>query len=100
MLVKRYLVTVLLVLVANSAQTMAANAEQAPTEGKVGREGFDLHYTIVGSAGPYALILSGGPGEEIRSMEGVAEELRKKYQCIMLEQRGTGRSKLSKYDPS
>jgi proline iminopeptidase len=46
------------------------------------------------------LILSGGPGEEVRSMQPVADELRKKFKCIMLEQRGTGRSKLSKYDPT
>jgi proline iminopeptidase len=94
------LVTVLLMLVANSAQSMDANAQQGSTEGKVAREGFDLHYSIVGSHGPYVLILSGGPGEEIRSMQPVAAELSKKYHCIMLEQRGTGRSKLSKYDPS
>jgi proline iminopeptidase len=33
-------------------------------------------------------------------MDGVANELSKKYRCVMLEQRGTGRSKLSKYDSS
>jgi proline iminopeptidase len=97
-LVKRFVV--LLALIASSGQSMDANAPQAPTEGKVAREGFDLHYSIVGSDGPYALILSGGPGEEIRSMQLIADELSKKYRCIMLEQRGTGRSKLSKYDPS
>jgi proline iminopeptidase len=94
------LVTVLLVLLANSAQSLDAKASQAPREGKVAREGFDVHYSIVGSDGPYVLILSGGPGEEIRSMQPVADELSKKYRCIMLEQRGTGRSKLSKYDSS
>src|SRR5947208_2793325 len=44
--------------------------------------------------------LSGGPGEDLRSMQGVADELGKKYRCIMWEQRGTGRSKLPKCDPS
>ena len=99
-LVKRFLITVLLVLVANTAQRIDATAQQTPAEGKVARDGFDLHYSIVGSNGPYILILSGGPGEEIRSMQAVADELSKKYRCIMLEQRGTGRSKLSKYDAS
>jgi proline iminopeptidase len=33
-------------------------------------------------------------------MQGIADELGKKYRCIMLEQRGTGRSKLTKYDTS
>ena len=36
----------------------------------------------------------------MREMQAFADELSKNYQCIMLEQRGTGRSKLSKYDPS
>jgi proline iminopeptidase len=91
-----------LLLVSNAAQLAPTTAptQAAATEGKVPRNGFDLYYTIVGANGAYALILSGGPGEEIRSMEGVADELRKKYRCIMLEQRGTDRSKLSKYDPS
>ena len=99
-LVKRFLITVLLVLVANTAQSIDATAQQTPAEGKVARDGFDLHYSIVGSNGPYILILSGGPGEEIRSMQAIADELSKKYRCIMLEQRGTGRSKLNKYDAS
>jgi proline iminopeptidase len=97
---KRVLVAVLLLLVASAAHMTDASAQQATREGKVAREGFDLYYRIVGSDGPYVLILSGGPGEEVRSMQPVADELSKKYQCIMLEQRGTGRSKLSRYDPS
>jgi len=46
------------------------------------------------------LVLSGGPGEDIHSMQGVADELGKKYRCVMWEQRGTGRSKLPTYDSS
>src|SRR5437762_9977718 len=78
----------------------AANADLARTEGKVTRDGVDLFYTIVGTSGDYVLVLSGGPGEDIRSMQGVADELGKKYRCIMWEQRGTGRSKLPRYDAS
>ena len=77
-----------------------SGTRQTTKEGKVARENFDLYYTIVGSKGPYILVLSGGPGEEIHSMQAFAEELGKNYQCIMLEQRGTGRSKLSQYDAS
>jgi proline iminopeptidase len=33
-------------------------------------------------------------------MQGIADELGKKYRCIMWEQRGTGRSKLPQYDSS
>lgn len=75
-------------------------AQQTLPDDKVTRDGTDLFYTVVGSSGDYVLVLSGGPGEEIRSMQGIADELSKKYRCIMWEQRGTGRSKLPKYDPS
>jgi proline iminopeptidase len=78
----------------------AAAGALAVREGKIARQGFDLHYSIVGSTGPYLVILSGGPGEEISSMQGIADELGKTNQCIMLEQRGTGRSRLKTYDPS
>jgi proline iminopeptidase len=78
----------------------AANADLARTEGKVTRDGIDLFYTTVGASGDYVLVLSGGPGEDIRSMQGIADELGKKYRCIMWEQRGTGRSKLPSYDAS
>ena len=70
-------------------------------DGKVTRNGIDLFDKIVGpTRGDYVLVLSGGPGEDIHSMQGIADELGKKYRCIMWEQRGTGRSKLPSYDPS
>jgi proline iminopeptidase len=78
-----------------------AAAQQNSVDGKVTRDGIHLFYRIVGpTSGDYVLVLSGGPGEDIHSMQGVADELGKKYRCIMWEQRGTGRSKLSKYDES
>jgi proline iminopeptidase len=78
-----------------------AAARQNSVDGKVRRDGIDLFYGIVGpTSGDYVLVLSGGPGEDIHSMQGVADELGKKYRCIMWEQRGTGRSKLPKYDES
>jgi proline iminopeptidase len=79
----------------------AGATQQNFVDGKVTRDGIDLFYRVVGpTSGDYVLILSGGPGEDINSMQGVADELSKKYRCIMWEQRGTGRSKLSKYDSS
>jgi proline iminopeptidase len=76
-------------------------AQQGFVDGKVTRDGIDLFYRVVGpTSGDYVLILSGGPGEDIHSMQGVADELDKKYRCIMWEQRGTGRSKLPRYDSS
>src|SRR5262245_47056526 len=66
-------------------------------EGKVPRDGFDLHYRIVGRDGPYVVVLAGGPGTTVESMKPVADELKGKFRCVMLEQRGTGRSKLKEY---
>src|SRR5215472_15383989 len=78
-----------------------AAAQQNLIDGKVTREGVDLFYKVVGPAsGDYVLVLSGGPGEDIHSMQGIVDELGKKYRCIMWEQRGTRRSKLPKYDAS
>jgi proline iminopeptidase len=76
-------------------------AQQNFVDGKVTRDGVDLFYRVVGpTSGDYVLVLSGGPGEDIHSMQGIADELGKKYRCIMWEQRGTGRSKLPGYDSS
>src|SRR5256886_5814935 len=84
-----------------AASRNAAAAPQNSVDGKITRDGIDLFYHIVGpAAGDYVLVLSGGPGEDIHSMQGIANELGKKYRCIMWEQRGTGRSKLPKYDAS
>ena len=78
-----------------------APAPQNSADGKITRDGVDLFYRVVGPAtGDYVLVLSGGPGEDVHSMQGIADELGKKYRCIMWEQRGTGRSRLPKYDAS
>src|SRR5437773_4289752 len=78
-----------------------AGGQQNFVDGRVTRDGIDLFYKVVGPAnGDYVLVLSGGPGEDIHSMQGIADELGKKYRCIMWEQRGTGRSKLPRYDSS
>src|SRR6266699_7300787 len=75
--------------------------QQNFVDGKVTRDAIDLFYRVVGPpSGDYVLVLSGGPGEDIHSMQGIADELGKKYRCIMWEQRGTGRSKLPRYDSS
>src|SRR5215831_10193726 len=79
----------------------AGTEPQNSVDGKVTRDGIDLFYRVVGpTSGDYVLVLSGGPGEDIHSMQGIAAELGKKHRCIMWEQRGTGRSKLPQYDSS
>jgi proline iminopeptidase len=95
------LATVCLLSLSGPASANVAAAQQNAVAGKATRDGIDLFYKIVGPAdGDYILILSGGPGEDISSMQGIADELGKKYRCIMWEQRGTGRSKLPTYDAS
>lgn len=61
-------------------------------EAKISREGFDLWYRTYGSGRP-VLVLSGGPGLDCDYMEPVAQELAKKNQAILVELRGTGRSR-------
>src|SRR5947209_3240245 len=94
------LATACLLNLTGAVQADLAPAQQSLVDGKIARDGADLFYTIAGASGDYVLVLSGGPGEDIRSMQGIADELGKKYRCIMWEQRGTGRSKLPKYDSS
>ncbi len=93
------LATVCLLNLSGAISTDIAAAQQNSIDAKVTRDGIDLFYRIVGpTSGDYVLVLSGGPGEDINSMQGIADELAKKYRCIMWEQRGTGRSKLPRYD--
>ena len=94
------LATACLLNLTGAVQADLAPAQQSLVDGKIARDSADLFYTIAGASGDYVLVLSGGPGEDIRSMQGVADELAKKYRCIMWEQRGTGRSKLPRYDAS
>lgn len=62
-------------------------------DGKVSRDGFDLHYRTAGTGTP-VVILSGGPGSDVDYVVPLAEQLPSSYQRVFLEQRGTGRSKL------
>src|SRR5438045_9538230 len=94
------LATACLLNLTGTIQADLAPGQQNFADGKIARDSADLFYTIVGRSGDYVLVLSGGPREDIRSMQGVADELGKKYRSCMWEQRGTGRSKLPKYDSS
>lgn len=59
---------------------------------KVARDGFDLYYRVSGAGRP-VVILSGGPGFDCDYMTPVANELAKSSQTILVELRGTGRSR-------
>ena len=54
-------------------------------------DGTVLHYDVIGGGAPVVL-LSGGPGFSPDYLRPIAEKLAKKYQFILLHQRGTGRS--------
>jgi proline iminopeptidase len=70
----------------------AAVQGQVFQDGKVRREGFDLYYRAAG-AGRQVAILSGGPGFDCDYMLPVAREVAKENQAILIELRGTGRSR-------
>ena len=71
-----------------SATFLSAEAR----EGKLPREGFDLRYRIYGHGSPL-LVLSGGPGFDSDYMEPVAAELASDNETILVDLRGTGRSR-------
>jgi proline iminopeptidase len=54
-------------------------------------DGSFIHFNIYGKGEP-VFVLSGGPGNNCMQEEEVAIEIGKKYQAILLEQRGTGKS--------
>ena len=70
----------------------------AQGDGKIPRDGFDLYYHTVGRGEPIVL-LSGGPGLDADLLRPVADELGKDYACVLLEQRGTGRSRIKAVSP-
>ena len=57
----------------------------------VRRPGTDVHYRITGAGTPL-LILGGGPGDNADRYLSLCELLSGSYQCILVDQRGTGRS--------
>src|SRR6266516_6754416 len=59
--------------------------QQNFVDGRVTRDGIDLFYRIVGpTSDDYVLVLSGGPGADIHSMQGVTDQLGKKSRCRIL----------------
>lgn len=58
-----------------------------------------IHYKIFGTGKPL-LIINGGPGMNSAGFEGLAKTLSSKYQAILYDQRGTGKSVLEVVDSS
>ena len=63
-------------------------------DGSFTRDGVELHYRTAGSGTP-AIFLSGGPGFEVDYVVPLGDFIPATYQRVFLEQRGTGRSRLS-----
>jgi proline iminopeptidase len=58
---------------------------------KVQNHGLDIHYRLFGHGVPL-LVIGGGPGDVADRYLGLCELLAKNQQCVLVEQRGTGKS--------
>ena len=59
--------------------------------------GTKIHYTILGKGKPI-LLLSGGTGFSSDYISPIADTLSSTFQCILIDQRGTGKSLVQVYD--
>lgn len=64
---------------------------------KIRNENLDVYYRIFGQGDPI-LILGGGPGDNSNRYLSLCELLAEDYQCILVDQRGTGKSIPDVYD--
>lgn len=69
----------------------------AQTTGFAPSKGVKIYYKLYGEGIPL-LIINGGPGMNSNGFEGFANELSKDFMVILFDQRGTGKSTLSKVD--
>jgi proline iminopeptidase len=74
-------------------------AASAQTEDSIKLSNAVLYYSVEGSGQP-VLLLSGGPGTSANILDQLFHTLSKSYRCILLEQRGTGKSKTYPMDSS
>lgn len=58
---------------------------------KVENHGLDVHYRIFGEGEPI-LIIGGGPGDNSNRYLSLCDLLSKNHKCILVDQRGTGKS--------
>jgi proline iminopeptidase len=76
---------------------LVSSAQAQPSDQIIEHNGVKIHYTIVGAGKPI-LYLSGGPGFSSDYMVPIADLLSNSFQCILLDQRGTGKSIVPIYD--
>ncbi len=95
----RTLLCVLAIATMPAVVLASTRADDGKDEKITRGDGFDLYYHTIGAGEPIVL-LSGGPGMDVDLLKPVAVELGHDYQCVLLEQRGTGRSRLKAYSPA
>ncbi len=66
---------------------------------KVSSHGLDVFYRVIGVGEPL-LIIGGGPGDNSDRYLSLCELLSSDFQCILVDQRGTGKSYPEVYDSS
>ncbi|MFC2139800.1 alpha/beta fold hydrolase, partial [Bacteroidota bacterium] len=64
---------------------------------KVNSDGLDIYYRIFGEGKP-VLIIGGGPGDSSDRYLSLCDVVSKDFQCILVEQRGCGKSAPEIYD--
>lgn len=77
--------------------SLGVTALAQPSEGFVGGPGVRLHYRSVGMGKPL-VILSGGPGKDVRQLSDIVNGIDNLRRCVLFDQRGTGQSKLDRVD--
>ena len=76
---------------------LVIGAHAQPSDQIIEHNGAKIHYRIVGNGEPI-LLLNGGPGFSLDYMTPIADLLSNSFQCILLDQRGTGKSIVPTYD--
>jgi proline iminopeptidase len=66
---------------------------------KVNSSGLDIYYRVFGAGAPI-LIIGGGPGDVSDRYLGLCQGIAKNHQCILVDQRGTGKSSPAVVDSS
>jgi proline iminopeptidase len=74
-----------------------SGTQAQPSDQIIERSGAKINFRIIGDGKPI-LLLSGGPGFSLEYMAPIADQLSKSFQCILLDQRGTGKSLAQNYD--
>ena len=83
-------ITLILILI---CFTFSLNGQRV--DSFISQDGSQIFFQEFGDTGETIVLLSGGPGLNPYYLEPLYNELKKKYRCILLHQRGTGKSILN-----